>query len=273
VGKGRLHVAHINAYCRGMIRSPMEECMEALELLGRMKEQLVSEVHLAIPNGTGGRCEGDDVEDWVTRNCLRMGGYPITRTGLRQAFEDGYASAVAERGGRAVLLQGDEAVAQWEAGGTDISISFPVGLPQSAFNLTVAKDDSGQFVVDAVATDGGYFPRNIAVSRTWAIAAMEALTPLEMATKLSWNPSRMFGLAGKGHLSPSADADVTVVDSETGRPSIGLVAGKVIMLGGHAIGSGGTLLVTEAGENAARESGLGYRVVDLSQSSLYHGWS
>lgn len=272
VGNGRLHVAHVNAYCRGMIRNPIDECTEAIELLSRMKVQLVSEVHLAIPNGTGGRCEGDEVADMVTRNCLRMRDYPLTRTGLRQAFEDGYASAITERDGRVVLVQGEEAIAEWEANGTDISISFPVGLPQAAFNLTVAKDDSGEFVVDAVATDGGYFPRNIAVFRTWAMTALGALTPLEMAAKLSWNPARMFGLNQKGHLSPGADADVTVVDPGTGQPTMSLVAGQVNMLEGRVLGTGGTLLVTQEGEAAAKDSGLGYSVVDLTQSKLYQGW-
>ena len=272
VGNGRLHVAHINAYCRGMIRPPVDECMEAIELLSRMKDQLVSEVHLAIPNGTGGKCEGDDVTDRVTRNCLMMRGYPLTRTGLRQAMEDGYASVVAERGGQVDLIQGDDAVNLWEANGTDVSISFPVGLPQSAFNLTVAKDETGEFVVDAVATDGGYFPRNIAVERTWALVKLGALTPMEMVTKLCWNPSRMFGLINKGHLSPGADADITVVQKETGKPTLSLVSGNVVMVGGQSVGRGGTLLVTGHGEAAAKTSGLDYQVVDLSQSKLYEGW-
>jgi len=272
VGNGRLHVAHVNAYCRGMVRPPVEECTEAIELLSGMRDQLVSEVHLAIPNGTSGHCQGDDVADYVTRNCLLMRGYPLTRTGLRQAFEDGYASVVTERGSRVVMVDGDEAIAEWEANRTEVTISFPVGLAQSSFNLTVAKDETGRFVVDAVATDGGYLPRNIAVSRTWAMVALGALTPLEMAAKLSWNPSRMFGLTTKGHLSPGADADVTVVDPETGKPTLSLVAGKVVMRGGGATGSGGTLLVTSAGEAAAKESGLGYQVIDLAQSKLYQGW-
>ena len=147
-----------------------------------------------------------------------------------------------------------------------------MGLPQSAFNLTVAKDATGDFVIDAVATDGGWHPRNIAVERTWAMTRLGALTPLEMAAKLSWNPARMFGLTSKGHLSPGADADVTVVDPETGKPTMSLVAGKVVMRGGEATGSGGTLLVTSAGEAAAKDSGLGYQVVDLAQSKLYQGW-
>ena len=272
VGNGRLHVAHVNAYCRGMILPPMDECQEALELLSRMKDQLVSEVHLAIPNGTSGSCRGDDVTDWVTQNCLLMRNYPLTRTGLRQAMEDGYASVITERGGRVVLVQGEEAIEEWESNGTDISISFPVGLPQSAFNLTVAKDETGDFIIDAVATDGGWHPRNIAVERTWAMAKLGALTPLEMAAKLSWNPARMFGLTGKGHLSPGADADVTVVEPDTGRPSLGLASGEVIMREGRAVGAGGTLLVTKYGEAAAKNSGLGYQIVDLSRSKLYQGY-
>ena len=33
-----------------------------------------------------------------------MRDYPLTRTGLRQAMEDGYASVITERGDRVVLL-------------------------------------------------------------------------------------------------------------------------------------------------------------------------
>ena len=84
-----------------------------------------------------------------------------------------------------------------------------------------------------------------------------------MAMKLSSNPARMFGLASKGHLSQGADADITVVDPDTGNATLSLASGKVIMLNGRAVGSGGTLLVTKDGESAAKKTGLGYRVVDF----------
>jgi predicted amidohydrolase len=188
-------------------------------------------------------------------------------------MEDGYASVVAERDGRMVLISGDAAVIEWEAARTEVTVSFPVGVPQAAFNLTVAKDESGEFIIDAVSTDGGYLPRNISVQRTWALTRLEALTPLEMSAKLSWNPARMFGLTTKGHLSPGADADVTVVDPATGAAVLSLVAGNPVMRDGQSLGQGGTLLVTSEGEAAARRSGLGVQVVDLSQSKLYLGYS
>ena len=60
--------------------------------------------------------------------------------------------------------------------------------------LTTTKDLDGDFVVDAVASDGGSHPRNINIESTMALVRFGALSPVEMAIKLSWNPSRMFGL-------------------------------------------------------------------------------
>ena len=37
VGNGRLHIAHINAYTRGSILDPVDECTEALEILTAKK--------------------------------------------------------------------------------------------------------------------------------------------------------------------------------------------------------------------------------------------
>ena len=72
----------------------------------------------------------------------------------------------------------------------------------------------------------------------------------------------MMGLPDKGHLAPGADADVTVLDLDRGVATMSLVAGQVV-------GSGGTLLALPEGEEAARASGLGHRVMDLSRSLLY----
>ena len=106
-----------------------------------------------------------------------------------------------------------------------------------------------------------------------ALVAFGALTPLEMAEKLSWAPARMMGLARKGHLTPGADADITVLDRERGRAAMSFVAGSLIMRKGRPLGKGGTLLVTESGAEYAANSGLPHEVVDLSESKLYAGFS
>jgi imidazolonepropionase-like amidohydrolase len=274
VGKGRLHIAHVNAYCRGSIRRPVEECEEALEILTAGKGQYVSEVHQAVPNGTNGRCDrSGEVQADVARNCLKLRNYPTTADGIRKAIKDGYASAIREKNGEIVYVKGNEALALFEELNTDCPLSFPVNLPSTAFHLTTAKDKNGDFVVDAVSTDGGSHPRNIAIESTMALVKFGALSPLEMAVKLSWSPSRMVGLLNKGHFGEGADADVTVIDPVAGKATMAIVAGDPIMANGRVVGTGGTLLVTEAGEVAGRATGLPCDVIDLTQSKLYAGFA
>ncbi|MCH7593680.1 MAG: amidohydrolase family protein, partial [Chloroflexi bacterium] len=179
-----------------------------------------------------------------------------------------------------VLVTGQEAVDIWEAANTDASLSFPVNPASSAFTLATERyevpagssPDEAEFRIDAVSTDGGAIPRNVAIERTMALVSFGALSPLDAARKLSYNPSRMLGLLDKGHFSEGADADITIVDPASGLAAMSLVAGEVIMENGRSVASGGTWIVTAAGEDAARKSGLKYAVVDLTESKLYAGW-
>ena len=270
VGNGRLHVCHVNSYCRGVIEEADEECDEALEILENMSGQLNSEVYHAIQNGTSGSCDADgNVQANVPRNCLAMRGYTPTREGMGQAILDGYASVIGQRGGHVVYLKGKEALVLYESANTQVGMSFPVNLPSTAYKLTTAKNAQGEFIVNAVSTDGGCHPRNVAIQSSMALVKFNALTPLEMATKLSLTPARMLGLPNKGHFSEGADADITVINPETNEPAMSFVAGKPIMIDGHVVGSSGTLLVTAAGRRAADASGLPYQVVDMADSKLY----
>ena len=270
VGNGRLHVCHVNSYCRGVIEEADEECDEALAILENMSGQLNSEVYHAIQNGTSGSCDADgNVQANVPRNCLAMRGYTPTREGMGQAILDGYASVIGQRGGHVVYLKGKEALVLYESANTQVGMSFPVNLPSTAYKLTTAKNAQGEFIVNAVSTDGGCHPRNVAIQSSMALVKFNALTPLEMATKLSLTPARMLGLSNKGHFSEGADADVTVINPETNEPAMSFVAGKPIMIDGHVVGSSGTLLVTAAGRRAADASGLPYQVVDMTDSKLY----
>ena len=270
VGNGRLHVCHVNSYCRGVIEEADEECDEALAILENMSGQLNSEVYHAIQNGTSGSCDSEgNVQANVPRNCLAMRGYAPTREGIGQAILDGYASVIGQRGGHVVYLKGKEALALYESANTQVGMSFPVNLPSTAFKLTTAKNARGEFIVNAVSTDGGCHPRNVAIQSSMALVKFNALTPLEMATKLSLTPARMLGLPNKGHFTEGADADITVINPDSNEPTMSFVAGKPIMIDGHVVGSGGTLLVTSAGRRAADASGLPYQVVDMADSKLY----
>lgn len=273
VGKGRLHVCHVNSYCRGVIEAADDECDEALDILENMRGQLNSEAYHAVQNGTSGSCDKDgNVLANVPQNCLRMRGYPTTRDGMRQAILDGYASVVGQKGGQIMYMRGREALDIFEKLNTQVGMSFPVNLPSSAFKLATSKNTKGEFIVDAVSTDGGSHPRNVAIQSTMALVQFGALTRLELACKLSLTPARMLGLHDKGHFSEGADADITVLDPALNEPVMSFVAGEPIMIGGQVVGTGGRLMVTPQGEATARDSGLPYQVLDLSQSKLYAGY-
>ena len=191
VGRGRLHVCHVNSYCRGVIADAASECREALEIIKGMSGHLNTEVYHAVQNGTTGRCdsEGNVIAD-VPQNCLRLRGYEPTYEGMRQAISDGYASVVGQKDGQIYYARHQEALKLFEAARSNVGMSFPVNLPSTAFSLTTARDESGRFIVDAVSTDGGSFPRNVAIESTMALVQFGAMTPLQMAEKLSWMPAR-----------------------------------------------------------------------------------
>ena len=77
--------------------------------------------------------------------------------------------------------------------------------------MAVAKKKGGSFVVDCLCTDGGAIPRNVIVPMGLGLVNLEAWTIDEFVVKTSLNPAKWLGLNTKGHLSPGADADITVV--------------------------------------------------------------
>lgn len=267
---GRVHVAHINAYCRGSILEPAAEIAEALEILESLRGRVVSEVHLARPNITRGECdESGNVRMDVACNCLRLRGYETTRDGMRSAISDEYGSVIRQSPSGLSLVTGTAGVELFDASDSLVGMSFPVNRPDTAFQLTAAKRKDGSFIVDAIASDAGVFPRNVNIEQAMNIVRFGGLTPLEMAEKLSFNPAKMIGLEKKGRIAASMDADFTVIDPEQGRAVMSFVAGEMVMLDGRAVGTGGTLLVTQDGAAAAESYGLPFEVIDLERSRLY----
>lgn len=268
-GEHALHVAHINSYCRGLVRPYMEETELAIEALVA-HPNIVSESYLSPLNGTSAKCTGGVPESLATRNGgLKAGGFPPTEAGMEAAILAGWAQINMEAGGKVVLATGREAVDYWRSRGTDTTVSFLVNPPEPRLRLAAAKRPSGGFVVDALGTDGGGIPRNVILEMGLSLVKLQALTLREFVLKASANPAAILGLKGKGHLRPSADADVTVVDTVAQRAYMTIVDGRIVMCDGQVFGRGGAVVTTAAGEANVRAKGLKAVVTDLAGSAFY----
>lgn len=266
-----LHIPHVNSYCRGyVLGDPYLEIPRALQMIAA-SPNVVSESHLSVGNGTSGVCIAGIPESNVTKKSLRLGGYPATEAGLRQAFLGGFAQAVAEVGGKNVLIAGQEGLTHWAGSGTSAVVSFPVNAPACLLACATARDAEGKFIIDALASDGGGMPRNYLVTGGMALVRLGALSLQDWVRKISVVPAQMFGLTRKGHLGEGADADVTVVDPQTATPVLSTARGRIIMVNGIVIGRGGTFLTTEHGRAAVEQAGFAADVIRLEETALYRG--
>ena len=155
-----MHLAHINAYCRGAIHEAMEETKIAIDLL-KANPNIFCESYVSPKNGTRLTCNPDGtIQSKVTGNCLRAFGFTEDADGVRKALLARKAFAVYDAGGYSDLMTGEEALKLWEAAKTNVGGSFNINPPLPRIALAQAKRDDGAFVVDAISTDGGCIPRN-----------------------------------------------------------------------------------------------------------------
>lgn len=271
-----LHLAHTPAYLRGLIADPVDENREALRLL-RAHPRVVSEAHLGPLNGCTGRIAGGVPADHIARNCQRLRGYPVTESGLRQAFLDGYAHVNAYRDDGMVQHTGEPALREWESDPDRTRLAFPVNLRLSAYMQTCGRVDArgeiafegpGELIVDAISSDGGNW-RNVILAVGLDLVRFGALSLVQLAQKTSLRPAAMFGLASKGRIAPGADADLVLIDLARSAPVLTVASGAVIFDGERVTGSGGTIVTTAAGAPAVRARGLPHRVIDLAGSLFY----
>ncbi len=256
----RIHIAHVNSYCRGQVTGdPVGEAQQALDLLAA-HPAAVSESYLSVYNGTSAHCvDGIPTSD-VTKTCLRLGGYDQTEAGLKAAIQASYARIHDVADGEVVLAPPARGLEVWGERRTDAGVSFPVNHIPSAILLATARRE-GRFVIHGLSTDGGAIPRNFIVRHGLMLVQMGAWTLRDFAVKASVNPARMMGLPTKGHLGVGADADVTVIDLSAGRATWSLAQGHMVMADGRVTGRGGLLMVPPQGERAAQSKLLSYTVV------------
>lgn len=257
-----LHLAHINAYCRGAVKPELEETLEAIDALKR-NPNIFCESYISPRNGTRLTCDANGrIQSRVTGNCLRRFGFSEDRDGVRKALLSQKAYVVYDAGGYSDLVTGEMALKLWEEAGSDVGGSFNVNPPMPRIMLAEAKRDDGSFVVDAISTDGGCIPRNVILSQGLSLVKLDVLSITEFVQKTSLNPARMLRLPSKGHFSVGADADITVYDYATQTPVASFVAGKKVLWQGKIVAKGASVICTERGRKTIEARGMRAVVVD-----------
>jgi hypothetical protein len=243
--------------------------MMALEALAA-HPHLVSESYFGPFNGTSAKLENNVPRSHVTRTCLQSGGYEASKAGLISAAQDGYMRVQKETPREVIYLEPVEGATYLEHQNFKVTVSFPVNRRSTALLAATEKNDSKQFIVTALSTDGGAIPRNFLLSHGLSLVRFDALTLSELVHKCSWAPARMLGLANKGHLAPGADADIVVADPQTHRAVLTVTGGAIIMADGLVIGSGGKIVTTEHGVKSLKAEGIKTEVANLAGSLFYN---
>ncbi len=265
-----LHIAHVNAYCRGYVEDPLLELKIVMDIL-KKSPNIISESHLALRNGCYGGINKDDIPiSYVLRNSLKANGYQVSKEGLEEALRVKYAGVYALRGSRVKYIYGEEAINYWKEREYKVGVCFPINRRRSA-EVCVTEKDNGNFVVDAISSDGGAIPRNCILSHGLPLVRFCALTISELVQKISLTPSRMLGLKNKGHLSIGADADITIFDPDDAKVEIVLIKGKVSMVSGIIFNNPGTLIVTQRGANKLKKQEIPLEVINLEESLYFKG--
>ena len=231
-----LHLAHINAYCRGTVLPEAEETELALKALAA-NPNISCESYLSPLNGTSA-----EIIDGLPGN------YP--------------------QGQEMTLLTGEAARDYWRGQQTLVSVSFAVNPVGPRVRLATAKKADGSFAVDAVSTDGGGIPRNVLLPAGLALVDLGGLSLQELVAKISYQPARLLGLANKGSLTAGRDADITIVDRLQRSAFATIIGGQVCYMDGMVLGRGGRIITTAAGADYVLSQGLEPLVVDLADSSL-----
>lgn len=268
-----LHVAHINSYCRGAVRKPLEEVKIALELL-KNSPNIVSESYLALINGTSGQIDDKGLpKSHVTRNCLKMYGYEVSVDGLGKAILEKAAAVYIRMGEEMKLIWGQEAYDIWVKEAYNANVCFSVNPSTSILACATAKNDMGRFIVDAISTDGGAIPRNCILSHGLQLVKFGGLTLKELIWKSSYIPAQMFGLVNKGHLSEGADADITIVNPKSGKAHMTIIGGNICMINDYLIKQPGKLITTERGRKYIQYKKIPFEVTNLDKSIYLKGKS
>lgn len=264
------HLAHINAYCRGSIYPVEQECALAHQAIEAHPE-IKTESYLSARNGCPLALDasGKPVSQIVCAQLKHFGFEPSAK-GIVEAIKGKVLSVIVEGDQGLELLTGAEGVAVWQSGkATDGSFDH-VNPWYSRFYFASAKRKSGEFLIDAISTDGGAIPRNVIVEAGSELVDLSVLTLSEFVQKNSWQPSRMLGLSTKGRLSIGSDADITIWDPRSHRVKHTILLGRLAYSLGAFAPVKGEVLSTYAGLSAIHRYGLNAHPHALDLQSNFH---
>ncbi len=255
-----LHMPHLNAYCRGRVTDVFEECRRVAKLLEAHPE-IVTESYLSSRNGCPFDLNPDGTpKSKIAARNLELFGFSPDKAGACEAILAGHLSILAPEEDDVKLLTGEEGVTFFTEAvnaGRHVDGSFAGVNPflSRHFFLTARRAD-GTFLADGISTDGGGLPRNVILEDGLSFMRLGEISAIDFARKTSLLPARMLGLEKKGMLEPGADADITIYDPISQKAVHAFAMGKPILLNGKAVGTGGTVICTEAGREAVAGAGL-----------------
>lgn len=269
-GTNRLHLPHLNSYCRGASDHPAVEAVAVLSMLSTVPH-VFSESYMSPLNGTWGDCREGVPASARTIACLVQAGFTPTERGLEAAIERGYCLVHDVSESTTTLVSGRAGVERWRSMQTRVGVSFRVNPPEPRLIFATAKTPDGAFCVDALATDGGGIPRNDLVASGLALVALGALTLEEWLQKACVTPARLLGLGAKGRVAPGSDADLAVIDVERRCVDVTIAGGRVVMAHGEVRLATTRWLSSATGAERASSVGLSPYLVDVQTSGFYTG--
>ena len=221
-----LILAHINCYCRG------EEAAQALDMLQRYPE-IVSESNLSDISCMGCKIVDGRPASLCVCDTLQRYGHPASYLGLQDAIAANHISVLIPEDKIMRLSSPEEGLKHCLKMQGQVSIACCANRMKENMELASGRNADGDFVIDAFSSDGGVLPRNITLSTGCQLINSGMWSWEDFVLKASIAGSRMLGLENrKGILLPGYDADVVIVDSQSGNAEVVISNGKIIFENG-----------------------------------------